>query len=250
MSTIYVHLLPTLTDHVSLTGSTAVVIDVLRASTTMIHALANGATAVVACLSVDDAQAASRSYVPSTRILGGERRGELIPGFDLDNSPLKYTPEAVGGKTIFFTTTNGTRALLESINAANVCVGAFVNRKAIVRAATNWGRDLHLVCAGTDDRLTAEDILFAGAVANDLLQSAPDQWVTGGVQTQLALDFYRARSQSPEIFRKSFLDSLGARNLLDLGMGADIERAMQNDLFDIVPVWSPVNGQIRIAEGV
>lgn len=248
MPKVFAHMLPTFLTGIPLENSTAVVIDVLRASTTMVHALGHGAQAIVPCLTVESALVAAQSYPPDTRLLGGERHGMLIPGFDLGNSPLDYTPAAVQGKTVIFTTTNGTRALLECKSAARVCVGAFVNRQAITAAVSTWEEDVHLVCAGTDGQLTAEDILFAGAVAGDLLTAAETPWTVGNVQAQMAQDFFQARSRTPELFRQCFFASLGAQNLVNLGMTKDIERAMGHDLFSCVPQWDAITGKITISD--
>ncbi|WP_437229598.1 2-phosphosulfolactate phosphatase [Planctomicrobium sp. SH661] len=246
MPEIHVHMLPTFLDGVSLSGSTAIVIDVLRATTTMIHALGHGARAVMPFLNVEDALAASAHLPVRDRLLGGERHGKLIPGFDLGNSPLDYVEDVVAGKTILFTTTNGTRALLQCGSAKQVFLGAFTNLDAVVNASRRCGADVHLVCAGTDGQLTAEDILFAGAAASELLKAGPAEWTVGSVQTQMAVDFYEARSRSPDLFRKTFFESLGAQNLLELGMERDVVRAMEKNLIRIVPIWNPESGEIKV----
>lgn len=247
MPTVQVHVLPEFVDPAVLPGAAAVIIDVLRASTTIIHALGHGASSVLPCLTVEDARQAASRVPASQRLLGGERGGEKISGFDLGNSPLDYTPQRVAGRTIVFTTTNGTRALLRCAAAEAVLVGAFVNRAAIVRALQNFGRNVHLVCAGTDGRMTAEDLLFAGAVAGDLL-AADRAWTAPDVQTRMAVDYSTARSTDPDRFREAFSGSLGARNLLELGMAADVDRAMQTDLFAIAPRWEADAGVITASE--
>jgi len=239
MPQIYVHMLPTLLEGASLQSSTAIVIDILRASTTAVHALAHGATAIIPCLTVEDAIRQSEKLAPGQRLLGGERHGQLIPGFDLGNSPLDYTPDRVSGKELYFTTTNGTKALLHCRAAEHICMGAFSNRSAIANRCQSLNRDVHLVCAGTDGFLTGEDILFAGAIASDLVNSPARDWTSGSVQTQMAVDYFQARHQTPEKFREAFYQSLGARNLVELGMQRDIDRAMEMDLFDVVPEWNP-----------
>src|SRR5215471_15948471 len=105
---ILVHLLPTLVEPAELRDGVAVVIDLLRATSTIVHALAAGAKAVVPCGEIDEAwQVAARSQ-PGSFVLGGERGGLKISGFDLGNSPSEYTREAVAGNRVIFTTTNGT----------------------------------------------------------------------------------------------------------------------------------------------
>ena len=105
---IFTHFLPNLFDSAELRGGMAVVIDVLRASTTICHALAAGATAVLPCGEVEEALRLKQELAVENPVLGGEREGKLIDGFDLDNSPFRYTPENVAGRAVVFTTTNGT----------------------------------------------------------------------------------------------------------------------------------------------
>ena len=127
------HLVPTLVEPEQLCGRVAIVIDVLRATTTIIHALAAGAECVIPCLEVEEARQTARKIGPSA-LLGGERGGVRIDGFDFGNSPTEYVSEKIAGRTIVFSTTNGTRAMLHCRQAAQILIGAFVNRAAVVRA--------------------------------------------------------------------------------------------------------------------
>lgn len=235
---VHVHLLPPLIPPGALAGGVAVVIDVLRASTTIVHALAQGATAVLPFETVDEARTAASGHPASSILLGGERGGERIDGFDLGNSPFDYAADVVTGKTIAFTTTNGTKALKQCRMADRVLIGTFVNRAALLRVLWEDGRPMHLVCAGTDEHLTAEDILFAGSVASELAPTSAD------VQSQMAIDYYRARSRDEATFQETIRSSRGGQNLLRLGMAVDVERAAQRDLFDIVPEWNASTNQI------
>lgn len=160
-----VHLLPSLIPEGALRGGVAVVIDVLRASTTIVHALASGCTAVIPCGEIDEARQVAAGLPRGSAILGGERQGEPIPGFDLGNSPGDYTAEACRGKTLVMTTTNGTRALLASLEAETVLVAGFVNLAATVQRLIHETRPVHLVCAGSEGRVSYEDSLLAGAFA-------------------------------------------------------------------------------------
>ncbi len=230
-----VHLLPELIGKTSLAGSAAVVIDILRAGTTICHALASGAERVVPCLTIADALGLRSG---SGRVLlGGERGGVKIEGFELSNSPFDYTLEVVGGATIGFTTTNGTKALHRCADAELVLIGAFVNLTAVVACLREAGRPVQLVCAGTDGVVTAEDVLFAGAVVDALCESDANVELAND-SARLALDFYRRNSQNEAQFRQALLDSQGGRNLQRLGYEKDIERAGTRDLFDFVPRWN------------
>jgi len=233
-----VHLLPPLIPPHALDGGIAVVIDVLRASTTIVHALAHGATAVLPFETIEQTRAAASQHPAGSVLLGGERGGERIEGFELGNSPFDYSADVVSGKSIAFTTTNGTKALRQCTPAAQVLIGTFVNQSALRCVLRKDGRPVHLVCAGTDGQLTAEDILFAGAIAADLTPESHD------VQTQMAIDFFAARSRDEATFRETICSSRGGQNLLRLGMDADVERASQRDLFDLVPEWNAATNQI------
>ncbi|HET6426045.1 MAG TPA: 2-phosphosulfolactate phosphatase [Planctomycetaceae bacterium] len=236
---IRVHLLPALFEPEEVRGGIAVILDILRASTTIVHALANGAQCVIPTLTIEDAQSVARGFAHrGDYLLGGEREGVLIDGFDHDNNPFAYTREVVQGKTIIFTTTNGTKALLRASAADRVLIGSFVNLQAVVNVLAEDTRPIHLVCAGTKGKITAEDSLCAGAIIDRLLQEfgrrdddLPDD------QAQLALAKYLQASVSDEDFRRSMRNSYGGRNCRRLGFDTQIDRAATFDLFDIVPEY-------------
>ncbi|MCH7688157.1 MAG: 2-phosphosulfolactate phosphatase [Planctomycetes bacterium] len=242
---IFVHLLPVLFQPDDLRDGTAVVIDVLRASTTITHALAAGANAVIPCEEVEEARQIAANLPATEVVLGGERDSKKIEGFDLDNSPLQYTPETVGGKTVVFTTTNGTRALSRSRQAERILLGSFVNLNAVIESLAEDNRALHLVCAGTRGQISAEDVLCAGAIAEGLATTLGSTSRRHD-QTRIAMDFFAANMQDESSLLESLRESLGGRNLHRLGFDADIERAATRDLFDLVPRYSPQTGRIEV----
>ncbi|HSG72093.1 MAG TPA: 2-phosphosulfolactate phosphatase [Planctomycetaceae bacterium] len=237
-----VHLLPDLCPPESLAGATAVVIDILRASTTICHALAAGASKIIPCLTVEEAHRYQSQ--DETILLGGERGGVKIEGFDLDNSPLAYTREVVAGKTIAFTTTNGTKALHRCTQAEEILIGSFANLTAVVRQLATNSNPVHLVCAGTNDAITGEDVLFAGAVVSQLQNRVPEV-ILENDSARIALDFWNSNSKTEQRFRQTMLDSQGGRNLQRLGLTHDIERASERDLFEFVPVWNQSSNAIE-----
>lgn len=243
---LFVHFLPTLFEPHELHGGFAVVIDLLRASTTIVHAIAAGARAVVPCLTVEDARSAAANLSPSEVVLGGERHGQLIEGFDLDNSPLRYTAKAVGGRTVVFTTTNGTRALLRCAEADRVLVGAFTNLNAVVELLGGLDRPVHLVCAGTRGKITAEDVLCAGAMATAFV-AATGMGRLDDDQTRIAMSCYARCATDQATFRRALEESIGGRDLLELGFERDIERAAAWDLFAVVPEFFASEGRIVAA---
>jgi 2-phosphosulfolactate phosphatase len=238
-----VYLLPVLVEPAELTGKTVVVIDVLRATTTIVQALASGAEQVVPCLEVEEAQRLA-AETGSQAVLGGERGGRQIPGFDLGNSPAEYSRERVGGKTVVFTTTNGTRAMLRCKAAQRVLIGAFVNFSAVCRELAG-GEPIALVCAGTDGHVTREDTLLAGAIVDDLVRSQKSRL---NDQADIAADAWRTavRFMTDRPLGLMLRDSRGGRNLIDIGQEHDIDLAAQIDKFDIVPELDLAAWRIRL----
>ncbi|MDB5392194.1 MAG: comB [Planctomycetaceae bacterium] len=244
---VHVHLLPKLADPTTMRGRVAVVIDVLRATTSIVHALAAGVESVLPCGEVEQAREMTALRPPGTTLLGGERHGERIPGFDLDNSPLKYTAELLAGKTLVFTTTNGTRALATCLQASRVLISGFVNRQATINALLEDNRPVHLVCAGTDGYVTTEDVLFAGSLADAVYQAQGGSDAADD-ETQLAIALWRATGSTFAQIRQALRNSRGGRNLIELGFDADIDRSAECDRFDFAAEYFANAGQIQIAK--
>jgi len=249
MPTIHAHFLPQLTTPDALAGQTVVVIDVLRATTTISTALAAGAARVIPCLEVDEARQIADGAPAGEFLLGGEREGLPIEGFDLGNSPGDYTPERVSGRTIVFTTTNGTRAMRHCQQAQRVLIGAFVNLKALVLELASL-ESVHLLCAGTKGEITREDVLLAGAIAYEL--TLPDNPAMAGVwyrselndQARLARDAWQlARPKVEPPFAeaepiwlwKALTATQGGRNLKRIGLESDIAAAAALNRLNITP---------------
>ena len=250
-----VHLLPALFEPDEVRGGIAVILDILRASTTITHALAHGAKAVIPAGEVDEARRIAVDYPKGSVLLGGEREGVLIEGFDLDNNPFAYTPEAVAGKTIVFTTSNGTKALLRAGKADRVLIGSFVNLQAVVNVLVADLRPIHLVCAGTQGKITLEDSLCAGGICHRLqlwsdTHGEGDDFNCDDDQTQLALNHYWFRASAPEDndsapILEAISTSRGGRNCNRLGFEDQIARAATYDLFDIVPEYEQESRTIK-----
>jgi 2-phosphosulfolactate phosphatase len=245
-NSIHVHLLPALMPPDRPAGGTVVVIDVLRASTTIVHALAAGARQVVPCAEVEQAREEAARLGPSA-LLGGERRGVPIDGFDLGNSPGEYTAAKVRDKTVVFTTTNGTQAMLRCRQAKRVLIGAFVNASAIADPLESEPT-VDLLCAGTEGRITREDVLLAGMLTVDLAS----RWESAVLsdEAQLAADSWRQATE--EVLAGVPLPELlaagrGGRNLLDIGLAADIQAAGEIDAFELVPELNILEWHIRPA---
>jgi 2-phosphosulfolactate phosphatase len=141
---------------------TGIVVDVLRATSTIVQALDAGYRTVYCCAEVDEAEALRDEL--GDAVLGGERRGEPLPGFDLGNSPLEYlSPRAA---EVVLTTTNGTRAVVEAAaNCDLVLVGSMLNLDAVAAAAREQGEDVEVVCAGFRGGPCEDDGYCAGRIA-------------------------------------------------------------------------------------
>lgn len=244
---IQVHLLPKLVDPSEFAGGVTVVIDILRASTTMIHALAAGALGVFPCGETDEARKRAATYPARSCVLGGERGGVLIDGFDLGNTPTDYTPATVGGKTVVFTTTNGTRALVHARRSARVVVGAFANLSAVARWLAEADRPAHLLCAGTDGHITLEDALFAGAVLHALARGGAPLEPTGD-SARLAWTAWATVAADPDEFLTRMAGSRGGTNLVELGLGGDVRTCARIDTCDVVPELG-ADGLLRSQSG-
>ena len=144
--TLSVYALPRLVEPEELAGGAAVVIDVLRAATTIAYALAAGAAQIIPCREISDALALADRFPPDEIVLGGERNGLPIDGFQLGNSPEEYSADRVAGKTVIFTTTNGTRAMAHARAADEVLVAAFVDAVGSRGPAVGSGKDQHPLC--------------------------------------------------------------------------------------------------------
>ena len=239
------HFLPQWLEPRNLAGSTVVVIDILRASTTIISALAAGARTVHPCREVAEAVHIAAQLEPAV-VLGGERDGLRIEGFQLGNSPTEYTTEVVGGKNIVFTTTNGTLAMESCREADRILIGAFANQSVVVEALATQPQ-LDLVCAGTNGEVTREDVLFAGAVVARLSRSR----IVMNDASRLAWDAWcHLESASPEVLTKTLQDSQGGRNLVKIGHGVDIAHAAQMDTTNLLPELDVRNWQIHRGRGV
>lgn len=245
---IFVHALPRLIPVGALRGGVAVVVDVLRATTVMAQALASGCREVIPCAEIDEARAVATCVPPGTALLTGERGGLPIEGFDLGNAPEEFTPEVCRDKTIVMTTTNGTRAILASLEADHVYIAAFVNLQATVDEILvqylkrDHRHPIHIVCAGSDGEISLEDNLLAGALANRLVNRSREVL---GNQPAAVADFESTlaaieawddvESSLPDRPLADVLASgRGGKNLLRIGRGVDIEAAAKIDSLDVV----------------
>ena len=250
-----VYALPDFFDPEELTGGAAVMIDVLRASTSIVHAFESGATEIRPCLNLDEARRIHAENQKNGFLLAGERNALPPEGFDLGNSPESFASEVVGGKSIVFTTTNGTKALGRCIKASRVFIGAFVNAAAVVRTICEFER-VHLVCAGTVGEITREDVLCAGLLVDRLLQRG-DKPYQLNAQAVTACEGWRNALPVPCVaapngdavlpLAKLLRDTPGGARVLAADRAPDIEAAARLDRFSSVPEF--LADEFRIVAG-
>lgn len=235
---VFVHLLPALIPSDALRGGVAVVVDVLRATTVMVHALEAGCVAIIPCGEIDQAQATVDALPAGSALLAGERQGLSIEGFDLGNSPGDFTPDVCRGKTLVMTTTNGTRAILASLGAERVAVAAPANADAAAEWARSSGLNAHVVCAGTDGRISLEDTLLAGELADKL--SRHSGYVYGNDEAVIAAGLYRDSAATARDEKTSWADLLargrGGRRVRAIGLARDVDEVARWNWSRVVPV--------------
>jgi 2-phosphosulfolactate phosphatase len=244
-----VFLLPTLFQPQQLAGKTAVVFDVLRATTVMVEALANGAQQIIACETIPDAlarrteieQFAQRhpNATSNTKVLMcGERQGLRIEGFDLGNSPFEFPATVISGKTLVMTTTNGTKAIVHSHLANEILIGAFVNLSALVNELHSH-HDIALVCAGTGGEITGEDVLAAGAVVDRLASTG--KFTSLNDQAEIARACWKQFELGQQSLSERLRQCRGGQNLLAHRFERDIKRSAEVDRHSVVPTVNKQN---------
>lgn len=215
----------------ALAGRPVVVIDVLRASTTIVQALSAGARSVFPVGSIEEALRLANTFGRDEVLLAGERRCLPIDGFDLGNSPREFTPERVRGKTVVMTTTNGTAAMQLTVNAAPVFIGALINLGAVIEQLVEIETDPIILCAGRERHFALEDAACAGAFATRLMETRSGEWeLNDGARAAIAL------SEEFGTGLPMFEMSAGGQGILEAGLAEDLPFCSQIDLHDVVPV--------------
>lgn len=210
-------------------GWVAVVVDVWRATTTIVTALANGARAVMPVATIEEAFRYRELYDRDV-LLAGEERGQPIEGFDLYNSPRLFTAEVVRGKKIVLRTTNGTQAIAGLKGKARAVLAAsFVNLSAVARYVAEhfMGAPVLIVCGGWRGHLNLEDTTCAGAILHRLGEGSQLDFV--GDEPVVALWLWeRAVEEGLEEFLKK---GTHWRRLTQLGWGEDLSWCLRRDVY-------------------
>jgi 2-phosphosulfolactate phosphatase len=214
-----------------LEGKTAVIVDILRATSTIVTAMAAGVTAVFPVATLEECRALGQQHGCLT---AAERDGVQAEGFDLGNSPFGFLDGklAVQGRALSISTTNGTIALQRSRAAAAIVIGAFLNLSAVADFARREGRDVLIVCAGWKGQFCLEDTVFAGALA-DALQADFDIR-----SSDAALAGLHLWQQAQPDLAGYLLQSSHVRRLNSLEASEDFEFCLQIDKYpDVLPRW-------------
>lgn len=213
-------------------GRTVVALDVLRATTSIVEALAAGARTLYPVGTIEEAIGLARTLGRDEVLLAGERKALPIEGFDLGNSPGEFTAERVGGKLVVMSTTNGTLALTAAAAGERVIVGAWTNFQAVVDELARTKAEPVFLCAGRERAFGLEDAVCAGQMAAALMKALPDaEWeLNDGAVAALAL-----AEEFPDP-AKLFPHTAAGRAIVEAGLGDDLAFCARTDLRDVLPV--------------
>lgn len=225
-------------DELYFTGKTTVVIDVLRATTTIVTALNNGAREVIPVATVDFAMKVSGNIFSGMTLLGGERNTKMIEGFNLGNSPLEYKPEVVNGKTIILYTTNGSRALVRAKFSENLFICSFNNLASIANHLNRIKKDVEIVCSGTNGFFSLEDVACAGKLIAEMQISQPDIELYDSAKASLTISKSFAKSV-PKLLRETEHGKL----LIENGFAEDLIYCAKISNIDVIPYFT--SGSIK-----
>ena len=210
-----------------------VVIDVIRASTTIITALAHGAEGVLPLRTPEEARRKVKEYPQGKTLLCGERESVRIPGFDLGNSPREYNNSVIRDRVLLYTSTNGSQMLVKVGGAEEILVAGFVNLEAVVRRLGLREGDCLIACSGTDGKFSLEDAVCAGMIVVGLRRML-------GEDTLELSDEAIAVTVLYEYFADDLLgmaeESTQGKTLIALGMEPDLSYCITVDSYDVVPL--------------
>ncbi len=220
---------PALLPHFGYKNSAVVVIDILRATSSICVAFANGAKTVIPVETLEEC----KWFQDKGFLAAAERGGEKIEGFDFGNSPFSFRDEKIRGKEIVFSTTNGTRAIKATADAALVIICSFVNLEILCEYLCEKQLDILCMCAGWKNKFNLEDSLFAGAVTRKLIKSG--KFITECDSSKAAMQLYD--NASNDLF--SFLENSSHRiRLKKLNIDEDVRFCLDPDSSNVLPILS------------
>ena len=211
-------------------GASAIVIDVVRATSCIVEAMANGAEAVLPAVSIDEAVRLRDSVAGDEVLLCGERHGLRIEGFDLGNSPAEFTAEAIGGRRLVMTTTNGTKALAAAAEAERILPASFLNLGAVADAVRG-DRAVVIICAGRAGRFAMDDTVCAGHMLRRVLDGFGGPVVLDE-RARAAVDLAGVHGVSAQMLAATE----AGQALVEVGLGGDLALCASADRHKIVPM--------------
>ena len=216
-------------------GRLVVIVDVLRASTTVATALGNGAKTVIPVEGADEVISRSREFARSQILLAGEQKMHPIAGFDIGNSPQAFTPAMVEGKTILITTTNGTKTLLGVQNARDIVIASYVNFTAVLammKVAASSNTDIAIICAGEEGSFTLEDAACAGRFVRAIPKRSDSIQTNDAAAASVVIE-----KKYGDNIAKVFKESSHGQALQSAGFGDDLAAAAEVDSYPVVPIY-------------
>jgi 2-phosphosulfolactate phosphatase len=222
--------LPTDVNKLDISDTICIVLDIFRATTSIVTAMANGCKTIVPVLNIEDAYSVARQM--ESALFAGERQSIRIEGFDFGNSPFEFSSDKVKDQTIIMTTTNGTIAIKSTEGAYLTLIGSFINAKAVCQQAKKYGKDIMIICAGTDQLFSLEDALCAGLLVS-ILHEEEDLIMTDSARGAWVM-YNGAKKSIMEIAS----NSRNGRRLHDMGCKTDIEYCLQSNIVNVVPRYN------------
>jgi 2-phosphosulfolactate phosphatase len=229
---LFTSLSPALLSLYDITSSVVVIIDVLRATSTIATVLYNGAKEIIPVDSVNECIRIGRQI---EAITAGERDGKVAEGLQYGNSPFEYPESFIGGKTLVLTTTNGTKLLHMALNngAHEIITGSFANLDAVCNHLVQKNKPVLLACAAWKDRVNIEDTLFAGAVINKI----QSHFSINCDASQMALGLYNEAESDLYEFMKAKQASHYKR-LTSFGLEKDIRHCLTANTANVLPLYT------------
>jgi 2-phosphosulfolactate phosphatase len=240
-----------ITDDLILKDKNVVIADVLRATSTMLVALANGAKEIIPAESINTAARLAKGLGKNS-LLCGERDGKIVKGFNLGNSPLEYTKEAIENKTLVFSTTNGTVSIHKARYAKKCILASFLNITKVVEYLDNLNEDFTIICAGKLNKYCLEDFVFAGALLTKLLKLNKNKPLYDISDAEIAsrllakLMIFVSSNLNQEKIIEMFRMSEHGKYLESIGFGEDIEICSRVDSYSVLPFV--IKGVIKLQE--
>lgn len=220
-------------DELYFTGKTAIVIDVLRATTVITTALTNGAREIIPVSTVDFAMKVSGDAFRSQTLLCGERNTKKVEGFTLGNSPLEFKPEIVSGKSIILYTTNGSKSFVKAKFSENLFAASFNNLPSIVNHLSSLNKDFEIICAGSNGAFNLEDAICAGYVISEMQNKIDNIELTDAAVASKTLYSFSGKNIAKMLSKTDH-----GKLLIENGFADDIEECSKVGTTDVIPYYS------------